>query len=253
MDKLIFTAIASLSQIKTDQAQSANELANMSSIGFKKAFDHATETRRVGGAGNPRYVPVNTANDAVMLDQGPLISTGRNMDIYMRGKTVLAVNAPNGQIAFTRRGDLSINEAGILVEGSNHEVLAEGGGIITVPAGTELSLTDDGTITATDPQFPEQPPAIIAQLMLRDASTVALVRREDALLEPASQRGLGGDFDGGDIAPSVMSGGLEGSSIKVADQLVKFMDIARSFEIRIKMINEMKELDEAGTSLMRMV
>ena len=71
MDKLIFTAIASLSQIKTDQAQSSNELANMSSIGFKKAFDHATETRRVGGAGNPRYVPVNTANDAVMLDQGP--------------------------------------------------------------------------------------------------------------------------------------------------------------------------------------
>ena len=53
--------------------------------------------------------------------------------------------------------------------------------------------------------------------------------------------------------PSVTPGGLEGSSVKVADQLVKFMDIARSFEIRIKMINEMKELDEAGTSLMRMV
>jgi flagellar basal body rod protein FlgF len=80
-----------------------------------------------------------------------------------------------------------------------------------------------------------------------------MIRREDALLEPSTQRGQGGDFDDGEGIPSVTSGGLEGSSVKVANQLVKFMDIARSFEVRIKMINEMKELDESGASLMRMV
>lgn len=253
MDKLIYTAFASLHHIKVDQAQSSNELANMTSIGFKKAFDHATETRRVSGSGTPRYVPVNTANDAVVLDEGPFISTGRGLDIYMRNKTVMAVAAKNGQIAFTRRGDLSVNEAGIIVEGSKHQVLSEGGGIITAPIGADLSVSDDGTILATDPQFLDQPPAIIGQLMIRDATNTAMVRREDALLEPSAQRGQGGDFDDGEGIPSVMSGGLEGSSVKVADQLVKFMDIARSFEVRIKMINEMKELDESGASLMRMV
>ena len=253
MDKLIYTAFASLHHIKVDQAQSSNELANMTSIGFKKAFDHATETRRVSGSGTPRYVPVNTANDAVVLDEGPFISTGRGLDIYMRNKTVMAVAAKNGQIAFTRRGDLSVNEAGIIVEGSKHQVLSEGGGIITAPIGADLSVSDDGTILATDPQFLDQPPAIIGQLMIRDATNTAMVRREDALLEPSAQRGQGGDFDDGEGIPSVMSGGLEGSSVKVADQLVKFMDIARSFEVRIKMINEMKELDESGASIMRMV
>jgi flagellar basal body rod protein FlgF len=33
--------------------------------------------------------------------------------------------------------------------------------------------------------------------------------------------------------------------------LVNFMDMSRSFEIRIKMISQMKELDDSGTSMMR--
>jgi flagellar basal-body rod protein FlgF len=253
MDKLIYTAYASLAHIKMDQAQSSNELANMTSIGFKKAFDHATETRMVSGSGASRYVPVNTASDAIVLDEGPFISTGRGLDIYMRDKTVMAVTAKNGQIAFTRRGDLSVNEVGIIVEGSKHPVLSEGGGIITAPVGADLSVAADGRILATDPQFLDQPPALLGQLMIRDAANTPMIRREDALLEPSTQRGQGGDFDDGEGIPSVTSGGLEGSSVKVANQLVKFMDIARSFEVRIKMINEMKELDESGASLMRMV
>jgi flagellar basal-body rod protein FlgF len=171
----------------------------------------------------------------------------------MRDKTVMAVTAKNGQIAFTRRGDLSVNEVGIIVEGSKHPVLSEGGGIITAPVGADLSVAADGRILATDPQFLDQPPALLGQLMIRDAANTPMIRREDALLEPSTQRGQGGDFDDGEGIPSVTSGGLEGSSVKVANQLVKFMDIARSFEVRIKMINEMKELDESGASLMRMV
>ena len=36
-----------------------------------------------------------------------------------------------------------------------------------------------------------------------------------------------------------------------AQQLVSFMDMSRSFEIKIKMISEMKELDDSGTTMMR--
>ena len=49
----------------------------------------------------------------------------------------------------------------------------------------------------------------------------------------------------------VQPGSLEGSSINVAQQLVGFMDMSRSFEIKIKMISEMKELDDSGTTMMR--
>ena len=58
-------------------------------------------------------------------------------------------------------------------------------------------------------------------------------------------------FEGGPNVPVVQPGSLEGSSINVAQQLVSFMDMSRSFEIKIKMISEMKELDDSGTTMMR--
>ena len=77
------------------------------------------------------------------------------------------------------------------------------------------------------------------------------MRRTDGLYAPLAQRGKGGDFQGGPGVPEVQPGSLEGSSINVAEQLVGFMDISRSFEIKIKMISEMKELDDSGTTMMR--
>jgi flagellar basal body rod protein FlgF len=78
-----------------------------------------------------------------------------------------------------------------------------------------------------------------------------MVRRVDGLYETITAKGKGGDFEGGPNVPVVQPGSLEGSSINVAQQLVSFMDMSRSFEIKIKMISEMKELDDSGTTMMR--
>ena len=129
-------------------------------------------------------------------------------------------------------------------------MLGEGGAPITAPVGVELAITDDGTVTATDPVQPDAPPTIVGNLLLRDATGVRMVRRVDGLYETITARGKGGDFEGGPN-PVVQPGSLEGSSINVAEQLVSFMDMSRSFEIKIKMISEMKELDDSGTSMMR--
>ena len=252
MDRLIFTAMASLKQLNNMKLTNANALANASTIGFKQAFQFATETSKVAGAGfDSRFVPMNRSNDELVIDQGPLITTGRKMDIYLTGKTLMGVQAPNGQVAFTRRGDLLIDQAGLISTANGHTVLGEGGGPLTAPVGQEIAITDDGTVTATDPNLPDAPPTIVGNLLLRDATGVRIVRRIDGLYETLTAKGKGGDFQGGPNAPRVQPGALEGSSINVAEQLVNFMDMSRSFEIKIKMISQMKELDDSGTSMMR--
>ena len=138
-----------------------------------------------------------------------------------------------------------------LLLGLARVLLGEGGGPITVPVGVDLAITNDGTVTATDPVQPDAPPTIVGNLLLRDATGIRMVRRTDGLYEPIAARGKGGDFEGGPNTPEVQPGSLEGSSINVAEQLVGFMDMSRSFEIKIKMINEMKELDDSGTTMMR--
>ena len=122
-------------------------------------------------------------------------------------------------------------------------------GLLPTDEGEDANAS--GTVTATDPVQPDAPPTIVGNLLLRDATGVRMVRRVDGLYEPIAAKGKGGDFEGGPNIPVVQPGSLEGSSINVAQQLVSFMDMSRSFEIKIKMISEMKELDDSGTTMMR--
>ena len=89
MDRLIYTAMAAIKQLDSMKQTSANALANASTIGFKQAVQFATETSKVAGPGfDTRFVPMNRSNDELVIDQGPLITTGRKMDIYLTGRTL---------------------------------------------------------------------------------------------------------------------------------------------------------------------
>ena len=107
---------------------------------------------------NTRFVPMNRSNDELVIDQGPLITTGRKLDIYCKGGTLLG-RAPMVRW-FTCRGDLLVDQSGFSTA-NGHVVLGDGGGPITVPVGVELAITNDGTVTATDPVQPDAPPLLL--------------------------------------------------------------------------------------------
>ena len=52
--------------------------------------------------------------------------TGRAMDVALNDATVLGVQADNGDIAFTRRGDLRIAPSGLIENAAGHLILGEG-------------------------------------------------------------------------------------------------------------------------------
>jgi flagellar basal-body rod protein FlgF len=86
---------------------SVNEMANVSTVGFKRSFEVATRAIQVEGAGfKTRFQPQSFSEDYISLKAGPLIATGNELDIAMSGSTVLGVSAADGKLAFTRRGDL---------------------------------------------------------------------------------------------------------------------------------------------------
>ena len=86
MDRLIFTAMASLKQLNNMKLKYANALANASTVGFKQTFQFATDNFAGGRSGlNTRFVPMNRSNDELVIDQGPLISTGRKAGHLLDG------------------------------------------------------------------------------------------------------------------------------------------------------------------------
>lgn len=252
MDRLAFNAVAAIREQATARQMSTNELANVSTVGFKRSFESATAAIGVIGAGfESRMQPQSFTSDYISLAPGARMATGRDMDVVLDGESVLGVTAPDGQLAFTRRGDLRVNAQGALETGSGHLVRGQGGGGITLPIGLKISIKSDGSVYGADPaQGPGAAPLLVGQLLLRETSETKLQRRVDGLFKPI---GLaeGQDIPPSKTPPSLTSGALEGSNVNAMHVMVKLMDQSRTFEQLVNLIKESKTTDESGSTMMK--
>jgi len=245
MDRLIYTALSGMQASMDRQRAIASNMANSNTIGFRAEL---IEQRAVTIEGHPNEArAMQTARVTVAdMSGGELIETGRELDIAMATKSLMAVQADDGTEAYTRRGDLSLGATGLLVTGDGHPVLGDTGPI-TVPPGGRISISEDGTVTRTDPNAPDHPPAEVGRIKLAswDGSPIA--------------KGLDGLFrvEGGGILPTdeearVHTGKLEQSNVKPTEVLVAMIEEQRLFAMRSKLVSTARDLDESGAQLMRL-
>jgi flagellar basal-body rod protein FlgF len=252
MDRLAFTASAAITEQTIARQQLVNELANMSTVGFKRSYDMALQSITAEGPGfSSRIQPQAVAKDLIRLEGGTVMATGRALDVAMNGKAVLGVSASDGTLSYTRRGDLRVNALGSLETGNGNLVRGEGGATINVPPGFVITINPDGNVVARDPALPGNARGqTIGRLMLRDASTAQLARRADGLFEVAGQPS-GTELPGGSAMDGVTPGALEGSNVTAVQAMVRLMDHSRSFEQQIKIIKESRQIDESGATMLR--
>ena len=252
MDRLAFNAAAAINEMRVGRQMTTNELANVATPGFKRSFESAMMTLKVQGAGfESRLQPQSYASDNINMKPGVILKTGRDLDVAMDGQTVMGVTAPNGELAFTRRGDLKLNGTGVLETGTGALVRGQNGGPITVPPGFFVKISKDGSVYATNPaQVGVAAPVLIDRILLRDASQVSLERREDSLYKivgkPANE-----DIPVTGKLATLTPETLEGSNVNAMEVMVKLMDQSRSFEMQVNVINQNKDVDESGGTMMR--
>ena len=254
MDRLIYTSLAGITERRPQRQAQSNDLANVSTVGFKKSFDQALISVKTRGDGyDTRVQPQARTTDQINLAPGPRMVTNKALDIAMDNNTVMGVQAPNGELAFTRRGDLRINNSGILENGQGHIILNEDSEPISVPLGFKIEITRDGNVTATDTDaVGVAPPIPLAQILIREAKDAFLVRREDGLFKAIGDEvGANGDFESGEIVPSVTAGVLEGSNVNPIRAMIALIEHQRDFEEQIKFIKEAKTIDESGNTMMK--
>ena len=254
MDRLVFTAVTAMSEYRLDRQNMTHELANVSTTGFKKAFQVANRAVRVEGEGfDTRFLPRAVTSPQVDLSPGSRQFTGRPMDVAMDNFTILAVQSENGELAWTRRGDLSLDPEGLVRTGEGYLVLDESLAPMQLPQGSVIyEIAGDGTISVVDPNNLEAGSQEIARLGLKDASATMMARREDGLFKPIDNTEDGFDFAAGPEPASLTPGSLEGSNVNAVHTLVKFIDHMRSFEMQTKVIREMKDNDASGAAMMRL-
>jgi len=252
MDRLAFNAAAAINEMRTGRQMTTNELANVATPGFKRSFESAMMTLKVQGAGfESRLQPQAYASDNINMKPGVIVKTGRDLDVAMDEQTVMGVTASNGELAFTRRGDLKLNGSGVLEMGTGALVRGQNGGPITIPPGFFVKISKDGSIFATNPaQAGVAVPVLIDRILLRDASQVSLERREDSLYKIVGKP-AGEDIPVTGKLATLTPETLEGSNVNAMEVMVKLMDQSRSFEMQVNVIKQNKDVDESGGTMMR--
>ena len=253
MERLAFNSSAAITEMRLARQVLANEMANMTTTGFKRSFEVSMKAFKADGGGfDSSFQPQAAHMDFIQLKPGPLIATGRDLDIHLNDHTVLGVQAPNGETAFTRRGDLQVSVDGVLRTGNGHPVMGEGNTPITVSPDLKVSIADDGGVYVSNPSQPGiQTQELVGNLMLRDASETPLTRREDGLFK-AHDKPSGSDFASGPMKVSVISQALEGSNVNPQEAMVKLIEQARMFEQQVRMVKSSHDNDQAGASMMKL-
>ena len=246
MDRLAFNAAATINEMRMARQQLSHEMANMNTNGFKKSYEVALIAHKASGQGfDSRFQPLAVPTDLIQLRPGPLIATGRELDVLLNGNSVMGVTAENGELAFTRRGDLRVNTSGALENGLGQLLRNEEGGNVTIPAGFMARIADD----PSQPGVPQQVP--VGRLLLRDASQTPLRRREDGLFKADGQPS-GTDFASGTEPVSLTVRALEGSNVNPMEAMVKMIEHSRAFEQQVKIIKNSTENDQAGAAMMKL-
>jgi len=245
MDRLIHTSLSAMRGAMARQASIANNLANASTIGFRSEFAMQRPLWLKGGEFQGR-APASEEVVAADMKPGSMIQTGRDLDVALQGDAMLAVQAPNGEEAYTRRGDMTINESGLLVNGDGTPVLGDSGPI-TVPPADKVQIDPHGRISiipegSQDGQFQD-----VGQLKLATPKGSNIVKALDGLF-----RVRGGGVLPSDPDAKLTAGALEQSNVNTSDALVQMIEASRAWETQIKMLTSARELDTSTADLMRL-
>jgi flagellar basal-body rod protein FlgF len=174
--------------------------------------------------------------------------TGKPLDVAVAtGTAWLAVQAPDGSEAYTRRGDLEVTASGVLQTGDGFPVIGQNGPI-TMPPYNSLTVAPDGTLSIVPlGAGPDTQPQVIDRLKLADTRGSTTVKGLDNLLRVKGGGALPQDMDA-----TVQSGALEGSNVNMTQTLVDMIENQRSYEVQANLMKEAKSMDENSASLMRL-
>ncbi|HEB78240.1 MAG TPA: flagellar basal-body rod protein FlgF [Methylothermaceae bacterium] len=245
MDRSLFIVMSGAKETLQAQSSVSNNLANVNTTGFKADLEQF-RSMPVFGPGFPSRVYALNERPATDFDPGPIQTTGRDLDVAIEGDGWIAVQAPDGSEAYTRRGDLHVTPEGLLQTGNGLPILGENGPI-AIPPAQKIDIGTDGTITIVPLGEKPDVTAVVDRIKLIRARPEQLEKGLDGLIR--FKDGRTGDADAG---VTLVSGALERSNVNSVAALVDMIELARRYELQVKMMKTAEEDAAATTRLLRM-
>lgn len=232
----------------------SNNVANASSIGFKKSrgvfedllYQTVSQPGGVSGGANklPNGINLGSGTKLVatqkLFTQGNMVTTSNSMDLMIEGKGFFQVQLPDGRAAYTRNGQFSMDELGQLVTSGSGYVLQPP---ITIPANTtSITVSEEGEVSVKTFDNPDN--QVLGQITMVDFIN-------PAGLSPVGQNlymenGVSGEPVEGiaslDGFGRIRQGALETSNVNVTEELVNLIESQRIYEMNSKVISTVDQM-----------
>jgi flagellar basal-body rod protein FlgF len=244
VDKALYVAMTGASETLRAQAANSHNLANAATVGFRADLT-ATRALAVDGEGFATRVNALLETGGWDARAGALMNTGGDLDVAVRGDAWIAVQDGAGGEAYTRAGNLRLTPSGQLQTAAGQAVLGEGGPL-AVPPHQKLTIGEDGTLSIVPQGQGPETVATVGRIRVVQVAPADLVRGADGLmrLRPgAAATPVAG--------AALMTGVLENSNVNAAEALVTMIELARQFEMQLRVMKTAEANDEASTTLMR--
>ena len=239
MDRMIYLSMSGAKAAMQRQDVLANNLANVSTVGFRAELA-AFRAVPVEGSGASTRVYALESTVGANHQPGAVQATGRSLDVAMKGNAWLAVQGLDGTEAYTRAGALDVNAEGLLISKNGLTVLGDGGPI-SIPANSEVSIASDGTVSAKGVNGRS---TSIGRLKLVTPETpAALTRGPDGLFRAESDLPA-------DATARVQDGALEGSNVSAVETMVAMIAAGRQFEQQMKLLQTAERQEQVAAKLL---
>jgi flagellar basal-body rod protein FlgF len=243
MDHALYVGMTGASQIMQAQAVVAQNLANVSSGGFRADL-YGFAAVPVYGDGYRTRVNAVAQSNGFSADKGAVTQTGSPLDVSIRGDGWLAVQASDGSEAYTRAGALHLMPDGTLVTATGLPVLSDGGPV-SVPPSDTITIGADGTITSVPQGVGAKGAGPVGKLKLVNPALTDLAKGVDGLV-----RMTDGTSAPVDPLVQVQSGSLEGSNVNAPQAMVQMIELSRLFEMQTRLMSTTDQNEQAGQKLL---
>ena len=238
MDSGYYAACTALASRTQALDTIANNLANVSTVGYRSQHNNFSSVLAV--AGDQQGSALNQAinNYGIMggttLDftQGALQKTGNELDVAIQGKGFFVVQTAKGE-AYTRNGSFQVSSTGQLVTASGDPVIGDKGNMTIVPG--KVSISPDGTISSKG--------AVAGKFKVVEfpPGTQLTSQGDNYYTAPADSEKAATDS-------TVQQGMLESSNVNPVTSMVELITAQRSAEMMQKALSMFNsEIDKTAT------
>jgi flagellar basal-body rod protein FlgF len=215
MDAAGYTALTRQSGLMREMQVVANNIANISTNGFRRE-GVMFEEYITGGQDGPSLSMATGDARVIDLHQAGMSQTGGAFDFAIQGEGFFQLQTPDGP-RLTRAGSFTPSPTGELVNNDGYRLLDSGGAPIILPAGAgAIAVSQDGTVSAAG--------APLAQIGLWQPADPLTLQHQAGTL-----------FSANGVVPSegakIMQGYLEDSNVNPVLEIARMIEVQRAYEM----------------------